>query len=1048
MVAVAACGCGGQQPLPKRLRRDLLEELTGRTKLTAKEVQALYARFRRLAPRGYLMPEQFKQTMGVIGLTDDPFLPDRMFHVFDKDSDGKLSFLEFASSLAVMIRGSEDEKLKLSFQMAAGPHRGIRIDDFKHLIRACNTMMSSLVAQSSKALSSEEDIERLFHDLSSCEEGGGAYDDTDEELAVITLEAYKAAAQSNEEFLFCLGLDPAGSKRQTQQHSDGHGHHQRRGGHRALSGSECPHSPTHDGMQSLAHAWSATPSLASQAPLAVPQQPSSASSGRQGGNMVAMPAADLESLQERLASLRQAVLHSHAKALNLQGNHVTNGSGRTGSAQGGIQAASASAAAGEVGAAQLSSNEDPDERWWTPPLRPAAPGSRQRPSSAGKLPGTGLEEVEAEFSKVFRWCSEHRRSPSKGSGGHAAASSLPPEAPSSPSGFGIGKEHGPLSMPSTRAPPAAAQRRPTAVASSSSAGACKSPGLLAKQLGYDFVTGKSSGSSALLSQAACTSTSRDDAAGFERSNVHHLPPPHGGEKETFKHLSGSSLISGVCTKNNPSSRRRKRHRLLGPKKGLAVHFGHENWNMVLSMMIGIRMSVGRSKHEIARELQPVDFIMKEKFSIIPRLANVFDSAVSKRVAITRFVDYAPLVFQKIRASFGIQHDEYLRSIGPEQLLGNLVLGNLASLSELSSEGKSGAFFYYTADGNYMIKTVVPKEMKLLKHMLKNYYDHITQQPNTLIVRFLGLHCLRVRKVGRRGGHSTRKLYFVVMGNMFNTPFEIHRRYDLKGSWIGRSTPESEARDPTVALKDVDFTKACEHIRIGADRKAKLMAQIQRDCTFLTDNNIIDYSLLLGIHEIGDGSGGGGLHAFPPGDAQQPRRPDVERQISDHDTLDFLFAKDTAAEAAAGAGSGGGGRVQLGLDLPPSPQASGAIGGHCLGQSEGDYYKDLAVGPGTPGSVHQVSTACSSTAHGCVVAQWPGDLRVEVPMHHRDMGGMLSSDKKSLYFLGIIDILTPYDTFKRLEHTMKSFRNDWRGVSCCPPSYYGQRFKNFMQEACE
>jgi len=283
--------------------------------------------------------------------------------------------------------------------------------------------------------------------------------------------------------------------------------------------------------------------------------------------------------------------------------------------------------------------------------------------------------------------------------------------------------------------------------------------------------------------------------------------------------------------------------------GPTVHFGHENWNMVLSMMIGIRMAVGRSRHEVSRELQPVDFIMKEKFSIIPRLANVFDSAVSKRVTMTRFIDYAPLVFQRIRSGFGIQHDDYLRSIGPEQLLGNLVLGNLASLSELSSEGKSGAFFYYTADGSYMIKTVEPKEQHLLKRMLKRYYDHLMQQPETLIVRFLGLHCLRVRKTLKGGRHSTRKLYFVVMANMFNMPFEIHRRYDLKGSWIGRVTPCSNVHDPTVALKDLDFTKASEAIRIGPERKAVLLAQIERDCAFLKESNIIDYSLLLGIRDL-------------------------------------------------------------------------------------------------------------------------------------------------------------------------------------------------------
>merc|ERR1719326_620499 len=162
-------------------------------------------------------------------------------------------------------------------------------------------------------------------------------------------------------------------------------------------------------------------------------------------------------------------------------------------------------------------------------------------------------------------------------------------------------------------------------------------------------------------------------------------------------------------------------------------------------MIGIRMSVGRAKHEVNRDVQPVDFEIKEKFSIIPRLANVFDSTVSKSITMTRFIDYAPFVFRRIRASFGINDDDYLRSVGPDSLLGNLVLGNLASLPELSSEGKSGAFFYYTADGKYMMKTVAGKEKRLLKSILQRYYEYITKNPGTLIVRFLGLHCLRVCK---------------------------------------------------------------------------------------------------------------------------------------------------------------------------------------------------------------------------------------------------------------------------------------------------------------
>jgi 1-phosphatidylinositol-4-phosphate 5-kinase len=413
---------------------------------------------------------------------------------------------------------------------------------------------------------------------------------------------------------------------------------------------------------------------------------------------------------------------------------------------------------------------------------------------------------------------------------------------------------------------------------------------------------------------------------------------------------------------------------------LAVHFGHENWNMVLSMMIGIRVSVGRVKHEVVRELQPVDFIMKEKFSIIPRLANIFDSAVSKRVAVTRFVDYAPLVFERIRAGFGIQHEEYLKSVGPEQLLGNMILGNLSSLSELSSEGKSGAFFYYTADGKYMMKTVSAKEHVLLKKMLHGYYQHIQQNPGTLICRFLGLHCLRIQKRHQRAGKSyrksTQKLYFVVMGNMFNTPFDIKRRYDLKGSWVGRST-SPEDYDPSTALKDVDFTKASETIDVGPDRRTEIVAQIARDSEFLRGHNIIDYSLLLGICELCSASS----------EESSPRA---------HARAEIAMTH----QPTFGAGQEGEGDVD-------------GAGNHVSYGSEFDR---------------------------------ADKVRSSVPVHKRDRGGMLSSDKKSLYFIGIIDILTPYDNAKRAETFVKALYNDSKGVSCCPPAMYSDRFVGFMRRA--
>jgi len=842
---MAACACGAAPVLPKTIKREILEELTQQTKLNASEVKALYRRFRLLAGQsGCMLPEQFRQTMGVLGLTDDPFLPERMFMVFDINQDGKLSFFEFASSLAVMLRGTEEEKLKLSFEMTAGKHdaSGISFDNFQHLIKASNTMMMSLVTPD--VLPADDDqIRKMFDDLAS---------DASGDEAVITLDDYTRAAQTNDDFLMALGLSTAGPGR---------------------------------GRKTERRTARATETATDRSVL-----PTSAMVIPQDHCLISI--SEIDELRERVATLREVVLQDNLGS----GKGLESGTSLPSNHSGPVTVV------GDV--------TDPDERWWTPLPKK----NRHLTNSKGidVQIDVGLETIDdvvGEFDKVLGWCNHATEAGVNGhSRPHAVSSAARPERSSS--------------KDSDSSP----ERRGSAgSAASSSAGprvSCQT-----------------------FTEERSTSRNRSQSASRKSS--------------------------------------RKRHRLLGPKKGLAVHFGHENWNMVLSMMIGIRMSVGRIKHEMNRELTPVDFIMKEKFSIIPRMANIFDSEVSKRVTMTRFIDYAPLVFHRIRTSFGINSDDYLKSVGPEQLLGNMVLGNLSSLSELSSEGKSGAFFYYTSDGKYMMKTVAPKEQQLLKRMLKRYYDHITRNNGTLVCRFLGLHCLRVRKVSKGRLDADKRLHFVVMANMFNAPFEIHRRFDLKGSWVGRLTKEAHLADASVALKDVDFQQANESINVGPDVKEKLMKQIESDSAFLRDNNIIDYSLLLGIHDVG---------AVRSEDSEEDEFKAVV-QIQEVDTME--------------------GQAYVSPCFSPSVARSSV--------------NTTVTWPGSPSSAFAAGSA-------------------EIPVHQRDLGGLLSADKKQLYFFGIIDILTPYDTMKKLEHHFKALRNERRGVSCCPPVFYSERFNDFMRNS--
>ena len=46
------------------------------------------------------------------------------------------------------------------------------------------------------------------------------------------------------------------------------------------------------------------------------------------------------------------------------------------------------------------------------------------------------------------------------------------------------------------------------------------------------------------------------------------------------------------------------------------------------------------------------------------------------------------------------------------------------------------------------------------------------------VRIFGMHRVKMY-------HLRRKVHFVIMGTVFDTPEEIHTIYDLKGSTVGR-----------------------------------------------------------------------------------------------------------------------------------------------------------------------------------------------------------------------------------------------------------------------
>lgn len=136
-------------------------------------------------------------------------------------------------------------------------------------------------------------------------------------------------------------------------------------------------------------------------------------------------------------------------------------------------------------------------------------------------------------------------------------------------------------------------------------------------------------------------------------------------------------------------------------KTISIYFGHENWNLVLNMMIGIRKAI-KSLHPLSDDilLTSAHYEVKHQFEIVPKRTQDFDYRKS-----CHFYEYSPMIFERIRKMYGVSNEDFLRSMGPEQLVGDLIFGNLSSLTEKVSSGKSGSFFYYSSDDKYMLKTI-------------------------------------------------------------------------------------------------------------------------------------------------------------------------------------------------------------------------------------------------------------------------------------------------------------------------------------------------------
>jgi len=420
----------------------------------------------------------------------------------------------------------------------------------------------------------------------------------------------------------------------------------------------------------------------------------------------------------------------------------------------------------------------------------------------------------------------------------------------------------------------------------------------------------------------------------------------------------------------------------------------------------------------------------------------FDTKMGDEVP---FYDFAPEVFRYLRYHcLDLDDEGYLDSVGySKERMDNLV--------QKFSDGRSGAFFYFSHDSRFLIKTIPVSEAYFFLSILPEYAKYLEQNPDTLLNKIIALHAIEIYGV---------VIYFVVMENIFVANMQPHEKYDIKGSWVDRNT--QHRTESGKLMKDNDLHK---RMIMRPHMKHMFLGQLEKDTSFMRDLGIMDYSLILGIYymkvmwnrtveeEQLDFTSNLAMKQYTP-EKRLPENTTYETWVevdSDSGTPRPLgtVASETSAQS-------------IDYEMTPVVDHNSQMTPHdnldsvlLMGMSpenkdsmlaELSYEVDLTeeVVKRTA-SKYRLQVDDVKKAHR--IAQTSPKMTTSQMLTYR--GGLEAAvcQGPGIYYVGIIDILQQWNLTKKLERILKGyiFRKDPKGISCVPPDQYQKRFMNKMHE---
>nr|XP_020448694.1 phosphatidylinositol 5-phosphate 4-kinase type-2 gamma-like [Monopterus albus] len=407
-------------------------------------------------------------------------------------------------------------------------------------------------------------------------------------------------------------------------------------------------------------------------------------------------------------------------------------------------------------------------------------------------------------------------------------------------------------------------------------------------------------------------------------------------------MSSPSTTSNSLNTLAPKRKTKKKHFV---QQKVEVFRGSDR---VLSVLMwGVNHTIGDlSQVPVPVMLLPDDFKASTKIKVCNHLFHKENLPGQ-----FKFKEYCPQVFRNLRECFGMEDQDYQVSLARSPPLKD-------------EEGQHAGLLLTSYDRTLVVKEISSEKVEEMHNILSEYHQHVvTCHGSTLLPQFLAMYRVTV---------ESENTYLVVMRNMFSHRLHVHRKYDLKGPLVSREASFKKKGKELPTHKDVDFRNNMQKVYVNDQDKMKIMGKLNRDIGFLVHMRIMDYSLLLGIHDV-----------------ERAEREKEEEMVLSHEEEE---EDDNGLAAAPGTTS-------------PEGIAAYMSSFKSMGPGEFDPYVD----------VYAIQSAAGAP-------------------------------QREVYFIGLIDVLTQYDTKKKAAHAAKAVKyGAGAEISTVHPEQYAKRFGEFINK---